>query len=36
MELLEQVRVAFIGIPDAGKSTLISSLVKTFYILYMW
>ena len=28
MELLEQVRVAFIGIPDAGKSTLISSLVK--------
>lgn len=27
-ELLEQVRVAFIGIPDAGKSTLISSLIK--------
>lgn len=28
MELLQQVRVAFVGIPDAGKSTLISSLVK--------
>lgn len=28
MNLLEQVRVAFIGIPDAGKSTLITSLVK--------
>lgn len=27
-ELLKQLRVAFIGIPDAGKSTLISSLVK--------
>ena len=28
MELLKQIRIAFIGIPDAGKSTLISSLVK--------
>lgn len=28
MDLLKQVRVAFVGIPDAGKSTLISSLVK--------
>ena len=28
MELLKQVRVAFIGIPDAGKSTVISSLIK--------
>lgn len=28
MELLKQVRIAFIGIPDAGKSTLISTLVK--------
>lgn len=31
MELLKQVRVAFIGIPDAGKSTLISSLIKHLY-----
>lgn len=28
MDLLKQTRIAFIGIPDAGKSTLISSLVK--------
>lgn len=27
-ELLKQLRVAFIGIPDTGKSTLISSLIK--------
>ena len=31
IELLKQVRVAFIGIPDAGKSTLISSLIKHLY-----
>lgn len=28
MELLKQCRIAFIGMPDAGKSTVISSLVK--------
>ena len=27
-ELLKQLRVAFIGIPDTEKSTLISSLIK--------
>lgn len=31
MELLQQVRIAFIGIPDSGKSTLISSLIKYLY-----
>lgn len=31
MELLQQVRIAFIGIPDSGKSTLISSIIKYLY-----
>ena len=31
MELLKQVRVAFIGIPDVGKSTLIKSIIKYLY-----
>lgn len=31
MDLLKQKRVAFIGIPDAGKSTLISSIIKHLY-----
>jgi 3'-phosphoadenosine 5'-phosphosulfate sulfotransferase (PAPS reductase)/FAD synthetase/signal recognition particle receptor subunit beta len=28
MDLLKQTRVAFVGIPDAGKSTLIATLIK--------
>ena len=28
IELLKQLRIAFIGLPDAGKSTLISSLIS--------
>lgn len=31
MELLKQLRVSFIGIPDAGKSTLISNIIKHLY-----
>lgn len=31
MDLLKQLRVVFIGIPDAGKSTLISSIIEYLY-----
>lgn len=31
IELLKQLRIVFVGIPDAGKSTLISNIIKFLY-----
>lgn len=30
-ELLKQLRIVFVGIPDAGKSTLISNIIELEY-----